>query len=126
MRHTARALIIRDKKLLLVSGHGEDRFWTPGGGVEGDEPVLDTLHRELFEELGVKTLTATHYMSYTIEARKKKADVFIVETSDDFIPSGEITHIFWYTKDNFTRSDTPVSYDVGRHILPRLIKDGLL
>ncbi|MBF0108475.1 MAG: NUDIX domain-containing protein [Magnetococcales bacterium] len=38
---------------LRYAYHGHDRFNLPGGGQEGKETVIDTLHREFLEELGV-------------------------------------------------------------------------
>ena len=31
MRRTIRGIIIRDRKVLLVTGHKADFYWTPGG-----------------------------------------------------------------------------------------------
>lgn len=54
LRESAKALVIRGDKLLIVKEHHEDgsRFWTlPGGGVKQTESRRGALRRELHEEL---------------------------------------------------------------------------
>ena len=126
MRHNARAIIIRNKKLLLVTGHDENYYWTPGGGVENDESVLDALHRELQEELGIKATSAMYYMSYSFEEKNKKSDIFMVETLDDIVLGGEITRMMWYSKEDFINDDIQISLGLTTEVIPRLIEDGLL
>ncbi len=67
MRHTIRGLIIKDRKILLVTGHGADFYWTPGGGVEIGEIPEETLHREIKEELGVEIRTLAPHSKYEYE-----------------------------------------------------------
>ena len=47
------AVIIRNKKLLLVTGYDGSFYWTPGGKVDSKEKHEQTLIRELEEELSV-------------------------------------------------------------------------
>ena len=70
MRHTVRALVVRKKKLLLVTGYDADFYWSPGGGIEKNESHLDALTRELEEELGVNIVYPQHYLSYEINDQK--------------------------------------------------------
>lgn len=48
-----KAVIVQDGKVLLVRGDNPGRdFWdTPGGRIDDDESILETLDRELHEEL---------------------------------------------------------------------------
>jgi 8-oxo-dGTP diphosphatase len=64
MRKSARALIIKDKKLLLVGNSELGIFWSPGGGLEKEETPLEALKRELHEELGLELKSAKHYADY--------------------------------------------------------------
>jgi ADP-ribose pyrophosphatase YjhB (NUDIX family) len=52
-RIAARGLVERNGKFLLLKSLTEDTFITPGGGVEGDETLVDALTRELVEEAGL-------------------------------------------------------------------------
>ena len=120
MRHTARAIIIRDKKVLLVSGYGIDKYWTPGGGVEVGETPLQALHREVKEELGVNILSAEPYLSYVL--RNLYVENYIVEIDDRIKVGYEITHTIWYNKD----ANVKTSEGFKTMVLPKLIKDNLM
>lgn len=53
-RHTARGIVIKDDKLLLMERWraGRHYFSVPGGGIEPGETPEQTVVRELFEETG--------------------------------------------------------------------------
>ncbi len=51
----ARAVVVRDGKILLCRAKGRKYFFFPGGHVEKGERTEDALKRELSEELGVDT-----------------------------------------------------------------------
>jgi 8-oxo-dGTP diphosphatase len=54
---SAAALIVQDGRLLLVNHRlpGRFDFWLPpGGGLEGEESILDCARRETFEETGLR------------------------------------------------------------------------
>jgi len=126
MRHTIRAIIIQDKKLLLVSGHDADYYWSPGGGIEKNETALEALSRELSEELGVKIKSAKHYLSYTVKETNQKVDNFLVEVIGEIKPGGEITNTAWLSKENFLNKDINISVGLATKLIPSLIKDRLL
>ena len=69
MRHTIRGLVIKNKKILLVTGYGADFYWTPGGGVKAGETAEETLRREIKEELGVDILSMKPYKQYIYEGQ---------------------------------------------------------
>jgi len=55
LRISIKGIFKNDKNevLLVRLGRNGQDFWSaPGGGVEEDEPMLETLHRELLEETG--------------------------------------------------------------------------
>ena len=120
MRHTVRAIILKERQLLLVTGHGADFYWTPGGGVEPGETIVETLHRELKEELGVSIKSYTPYYSYTYE--DQKVDNFLVTIDGDIIVGEEITGYGWYTSD----SDIVPSRGFTNALLPKLLQEKLI
>lgn len=126
MRHTARAIIIKDKKLLLVTGHGANYYWSPGGGIEKNETPVLALRRELLEELGVQIKSAKHYLSYIVEETQQNVDNFLIEIADEIKPNSEITKIIWLSKGNFKNNDITVSVGLAKNLIPALVKDNLL
>lgn len=54
VRLSIKAIIIRDRRLLVLKNLDEQGEWfmLPGGGQEFGETVLDTLRRECLEEIG--------------------------------------------------------------------------
>lgn len=48
----ARALVIRDRKILVCQTQGRPYYFLPGGHVEFSETLYQALRREIFEEMG--------------------------------------------------------------------------
>lgn len=120
MRHTVRAVILKDKQVLLVTGHGADFYWTPGGGVEGNETIIETLYREIKEELGVTIKSYSPYYSYAYE--DQKVDSYIVEIDGEIVIDEEITGYVWYSSD----SNVKPSNGFVSVLMPKLLRDGLI
>ena len=121
MRHTVRGILIRNKKILLVTGHGADFYWTPGGGIEGSEVTVEALHREIQEELGATLVSYKPYYSYTYA--NQKVDNFIIEIEGEIHVGEEITGFAWYDSRS---KDIKPSDGFLNTLQPQLIKDGLL
>lgn len=51
-----RALIIKDRKILVCQTEGRDYFFLPGGHVEFGETMRDALFRELREEMDARVI----------------------------------------------------------------------
>lgn len=52
MEIIVRALIVRDRKILVCQTEGREYYFLPGGHVEFNETMRQALRRELYEELG--------------------------------------------------------------------------
>lgn len=52
MEIIVRALIVRDRKILVCQTEGREYFFLPGGHVEFNETMRQALRRELYEEMG--------------------------------------------------------------------------
>lgn len=59
VRPSVRAIIIQNKKLAMVYSCKYGYYKFPGGGVEPGEAHLDTLIREVSEEVGLEVIPAT-------------------------------------------------------------------
>jgi len=126
MRERASALIIDKKKLLLVTGHNSDGYWTPGGRIEKGETPEECLKRELKEELNVKMIEAKFYDEYTKENSFSKemqhTRCYLVKIDGKPKSSSEITEIQW-VKRNYKLRTSQMFQDV---IIAKLIRDELL
>jgi len=123
------AIIIRNRKILLVTGYGGTVYWTPGGKMEEDESREACLRRELFEELGIRVKEMAYYTSY--ETRKgikgrQKSRCYFVRHSGTIRPKGEITKILWYSRGDFIVGKPRLFSGIGQNLIPKLISDGYL
>jgi 8-oxo-dGTP pyrophosphatase MutT (NUDIX family) len=120
MKSTARAIILRNKRLLLVTGHGADYYWTPGGNVEEGESPEQALHREIQEELGARIVSSKWYM--TFQYNTQLVTVFIIEVGDAFVAGNEITDYIWYKRGD----NIKVSGRLRNVLIPELTRQDLL
>ncbi|MBQ6293935.1 MAG: NUDIX domain-containing protein [Lachnospiraceae bacterium] len=61
-RHACRGIVIKDGKLLLSYESNEDKYITPGGGVEDDETFAECCAREVREETGIIVRPCEEYL----------------------------------------------------------------
>ena len=94
---------VRDGRLLVARNAGRDRFYLPGGRRETGESDLDTLTREVHEELGVRLdlSTVAHFLTCT--ARRDGSDemlrmlCYTATHQGELRPRGEIAELGWFT-----------------------------
>lgn len=120
MRHTIRGILLKDKHVLLVTGHGADFYWTPGGGVEPGESIAETLSREIKEELGVIVKDYTPYYSYVYE--DQQVDNFLITVEGEIVVSEEITGYTWYS----SNSNIKPSNGFANALMPKLLEENLI
>jgi 8-oxo-dGTP diphosphatase len=96
---------VRDGKILSTRSHGKDVYYIPGGKREPGETDLETLIREIDEELAVAIVatTATHLGTFRAQAHGH-ADGITVQmtcyTADHQgqpTPNSEIAELVWLT-----------------------------
>lgn len=92
----------RDRNVLLVRKQGTKVFMQPGGKREQGEDSLQTLARELSEEIGVQIVQSTaaylgDFKSVAVNEVDKTvcAEVFVVEIKGVPSPRAEIEEIAW-------------------------------
>lgn len=73
VREVVRGLCIRDGLILLMFSQRDQMYGTPGGGIILNESKLDTLHRELLEEVGAKQIKVIEHLGFTEEIRESRS-----------------------------------------------------
>jgi ADP-ribose pyrophosphatase YjhB (NUDIX family) len=72
-REVVRAIVIRDNLILLMYSQKDQMYGTPGGGIILNESKLDTLHRELEEEVGANQIKILEHLGFTDEIRESRS-----------------------------------------------------
>lgn len=126
--HIAAAILSgEDGKILLVRKRGTTAFMQAGGKIEAGEQPVETLRRELAEELGLSLQEDdAHYLGkFSAQAANEPghlvvADIFHLNLDPDCAvhPAAEIEEICWVTPENALKMTlAPLTRD---HILPAL------
>lgn len=131
--HKATALLIKDRKLLVVRAYDDDMFITVGGKIEPGETVLQALHRECFEELNIETNDdlvekfATFYGTAIGRHAGKllQQDTFFINGYSGKIQrSSEITELAWVNSHDLETFNLAPALKLN--IIPALAKKGLI
>lgn len=96
---------IEDGRILCARPQGKDVFYIPGGKREGAESDLETLLREIKEELTVllDPETVAHVGTYEAgmsgfpEGAVVRMACYTAEYRGDLIPSSEIEEVAWFS-----------------------------
>jgi 8-oxo-dGTP pyrophosphatase MutT (NUDIX family) len=119
------AAVITDRHghVLLVRKRGSATFIQPGGKREAGEAALQTLARELREELGVRLVEASAQRLGSFEdvainepGRRVRAEVYRVQVQGEPMPGAEIEELRWM--DPVPPHPAPVAPLSAGHILP--------
>jgi len=122
-------LYFRHGKILSTRSKGKDKYYIPGGKRESDETDIQTLVREVREELSVEIIpsSASLYGVFEAQAHGKVEGVrvmmtcYIAEVEGEFAAASEIAEIVW-----LTISDIENVSPVDRLIFRDLHEKGLL
>jgi 8-oxo-dGTP pyrophosphatase MutT (NUDIX family) len=122
------AAIVQEGRLLVVSKKAApDVFYLPGGKPDADEGTLETLVRELDEELGVEP-TNTRFLAEVeamaaLESVPMRMTVFEAQISQVPRPAAELAHLRWTSG---REQDLVLAPAVRDHVLPLLQHRGAL
>lgn len=98
-------------KILCVRSKGKDTYYLPGGKREPGETDIDTLIREIQEELSVriKPETVSHFGLFEAQAHGKPEGTLVTMTcyfadfEGSLSPASEIAELAWLTYDDLDR-----------------------
>lgn len=104
-------LYIENGKVLSTRSKGKDALYFPGGKREANETDMDTLVREIKEELSVDIITETAVLYGIFEAQahgkaegvKVKMTCYTALYEGSLNPDNEIAEIHWITFDDYDR-----------------------
>jgi len=124
------AIVIKNKKILLVTGYEEKFYWTPGGKVEKRESHENCLKRELKSELNIEIISLKHYVTCKlineVKNQVQKNHYYLIQTKNIPKPSGEITKMIWRSKQDFLTKKLRISKGVETYLIPKLLQDNIL
>ena len=98
-------LYVKDGKILSTRSKGKDRYYLPGGKREEGESDLETLVREIREELSVDVVeeTARFYGTFEAQAHGREEGVLVkmtcytAEIHGEWKADSEIAEVVWLT-----------------------------
>ncbi len=122
-------LYLKDGKILSTRSKGKDKYYIPGGKREGNETDMETLVREVKEELMVDIIESTVKFYGIFEAQAHgqaegvivKMTCYTAEYSGELKADSEIAEIVW-----LTTSDVESVSPVDKLIFADLKAKGLL
>lgn len=121
--------IFKDKKVLMGRNENRDAFYFIGGSIEEGESDLDTLEREVKEELGVELdkNSVSFLNEFEAEAHGKNGVILKLRLyKGDIIgepkPNSEIVELRFFDSNIDQKYSTPIS----RKILPWLKEQGYI
>lgn len=75
VKEVVRGVSVHDGLILLMYSQRDQMYGTPGGGIILNESKLDTLHRELLEEVGAKQIKVLEHLGFTEEIRESRSSL---------------------------------------------------
>ncbi len=122
------AIIIKDRKFMVVKKKGLEDYIMPGGKPEDGETPAETLKRELREELNASVKTFSHFG--ILEGPGSPKDVwvtqylFLAEVEGDIRPAAEIENLAWV--DSNSKGRVRLSPFVEQVMMPRLLQTNMI
>lgn len=116
-RKAARAIIIKDKKVLVLKSDNKE-VKLPGGGLEANESFYEALVREVKEETGYKVLSAKEVGSINTFALSKqsKGEIFKMQSKYFLVEVNDLRENTNFQGYEITENFRPVFMDINEMI----------
>jgi len=129
---TAGLVVVRGNKLLLAYSKNKKAWYLPGGKIEDGESSLDTLQREIFEELTIKLNSERlkYYCHITAPAYGElphiimEQDCFLYELNEKIEPKNEIDEVKFFDSEMY--QSEPAQVPGVLKVFDKLTKDKVL
>ena len=125
-------IVIKDKKVLVVRKKTKENFLEfiiPGGKRESGETDLETLQREMQEEVNLKIIKTEYLGEYRdiaiFENIPIAMKVYLCEVEGEINVQNEIKEFCWIDK-NYKEQGIKVGSILEKFVLPQLIKRELI
>lgn len=123
MELIVRALVIKNRKILVCQTNGRGYYFLPGGHVEFGETMQEALRRELREEMEANVVRAQFIGGFENlfeqEGVKKHEVSFVFQVDIDLaevVSKEEHISFYWFTMDEF----------INENIVPPALKDAIV
>lgn len=127
MAVVAAAIVQRGRLLVVSKKAAPEIFYLPGGKPDPGESPLETLARELDEELGVVPLEPRLLAEVegvaVLEGVPMRLTVFEARIDGEPHPAAELAHMRWISGDE---SDVRLAGAIRNHVVPLLRAEGAL
>jgi 8-oxo-dGTP diphosphatase len=103
--HVAAVVLLRDRRMLMVTARGREVLYLPGGKVDPGETTAEALVRECLEEIAVELdepsirelFTVTTQAHGEPDGRLVAMTLFAATTADEPDASSEVDAVHWVT-----------------------------
>jgi len=124
------AIILKEKKILVQrKNNNREECIIPGGKRENQETDLETLARELMEELTVELESAEFIGGFDDKAVFSNKDIhvqtYLVKIKGEIQCANEIKEAIWIDR-NYKEEGIKLGSILEKHVIPILISRGLM
>ena len=125
----AAVVLLRERRMLMVTARNRDVLYLPGGKVDPGESPADAAARETREEVAVGLVPGSVRELFTVttqahgepDGRQVRMVVFSADAEGEPQPSAEVSEVHWVTTADLHRCPP-----AGTEVLRRLAAMGLV